>query len=107
MVALIENRSRAGLQRDLADFLALVEQYDAAKEYDHRYLVVLGALTCALAAGLRAGIRIDPAEPEWPVVYIELPTGQVSWHMPQHPVPWDGHDTAEKYRRCRAFAEAR
>lgn len=107
MVAMVENRSRAALKADLVDFLALVEQYDQAKEYDARYLAVMGAVTCALAGGLAAGIRIDPDELEWPVVYIELPTGQVSWHMPQHPIEWDGHDTAEKYRRCREYAETR
>lgn len=52
----------------------------------------------------------DPAEPGWPVLYIELPTGQASWHIspddldllehvPAGAATWDGHDTAEKYRR--------
>lgn len=101
----IENRPRADVARDLADFLVLIERYDQAKEYDNRYLAVCGALVAACACGFRAGVRVDPAEPEWPVIYIELPTGQVSWHLPQHPVAWDGHDTEEKYRRCRAFIE--
>lgn len=54
---------------------------------------------------------------DWPVIYIDLPrAGQISWHIakanmdlfghvstwqegePGAPV-WDGHDTAEKYRR--------
>lgn len=49
-------------------------------------------------------------DPDWPVVFIELPTGQVSWHISlsdldlfQHvntgDMVWDGHDTSEKYRR--------
>lgn len=44
------------------------------------------------------------------IVYIDLPTGQVSWHiqdregllfnhLPVLPNKWDGHDTKEKYRR--------
>lgn len=49
--------------------------------------------------------------PEWHgCVYIELPTGQVSWHFHDeqaylfdHLSPftgtWDGHDTEEKYQR--------
>jgi hypothetical protein len=90
---------------DLAEILAVIEKYD--EHYAQRYALVLQALAAASSKGYAVGVRIDPTEPEWPVVYIELPTGQVSWHMPQHPVPWDGHDTAEKYRRCRAFAEAR
>jgi len=51
-------------------------------------------------------------------VYIDLPTGQVSWHyhdshaylfegLPPYPGEWDGHDTAEKYRRLNALRPAR
>ena len=57
----------------------------------------------ALENGLQAGIRVDESEPEWPALYIELPTGQVSWHMPQHIRVWDGHDTEEKYWRIEEF----
>jgi hypothetical protein len=91
--------------RELAALLAAIERNDS--EYDLRYALVLRAMAVARDLGFAVGIRIDPADPEWPVVYIELPTGQVSWHMPQHPAPWDGHDTAEKYRRCREYALVR
>lgn len=48
------------------------------------------------------------------IVYINLPTGQVSWHIHDsekgffaHLDPgleeWDGHDTKEKYRRLRSL----
>ncbi len=84
--------------------LADIEAADT--NYPVRYGLVLRALDLATRAGLSAGIAIDPAEPDWPVVYIELPTGQVSWHMPAHPVSFDGHSTEEKYSRCRAFVEA-
>jgi hypothetical protein len=51
-------------------------------------------------------------------VYIDLPTGQVSWHfhdsqahlfahLPSGVVKWDGHDTPEKYRRLAAIDAAR
>jgi hypothetical protein len=63
------------------------------------------ALAVAVLEGWRGGIKLDPQEPDWPVVYIELPTGQVSWHVPAYAGEWDRHDTEEKYRRCRAFAE--
>lgn len=55
----------------------------------------------------------DKDAPDWPVVYVELPTGQASWHVAVEDfwlfegVPkvegylWDGHDTAEKYGRVR------
>ena len=50
-------------------------------------------------------------DPEWTnVVFIDLPFGQVSWHihdsemplfadLPPYDRPWDGHTTAEKYAR--------
>ncbi|WP_191304451.1 hypothetical protein [Lentzea cavernae] len=91
-------------QRELVRVLAQIEEHD--QNYDVRYRLVWQAAGLARDVGYDAGIRIDPNEPEWPVVYIELPDAQVSWHMPQHPVAWDGHDTEEKYRRVRAFVQA-
>jgi len=50
-------------------------------------------------------------DPEWKtIVFIEGPTGQLSWHLHDSDVPlfdglprgpnlWDGHTTAEKYER--------
>jgi hypothetical protein len=91
------------IRAELAELLALIERYDA--DYEARYDLVLEAVWTSRRLGYAAGFRIDPTEPEWPVAYIELPTGQVSWHLPQHPKPWDGHDTPEKYRRCRAYGQ--
>ena len=43
---------------------------------------------------------------------VDLPTGQVSWHLPKQEVigawpayqgPWDGHDLDEKQKRIEAF----
>ena len=86
---------------NLAQVLEQIAEHDT--DYDARYRLVFRALVLALAEGLEAGVRIDPNEPSWPVVYIELPTGQVSWHMPEHQTTWDGHDTDEKYRRVREY----
>lgn len=85
----------------LAAVLREVAEHDT--DYTERYPLVYRALALALKAGYPAGVRIDPTEPAWPVVYIELPTGQVSWHMPAHPTEWDGHTTPEKYQRVAAF----
>jgi hypothetical protein len=53
----------------------------------------------------------DPAEPDWAVVIVDLPTGQVSWHVSPDDMDlfghvarsdtnaWDGHSTEEKYQR--------
>lgn len=46
----------------------------------------------------------DATEPACPVVYIDLPTGQVSWRAPAYSTPWDGHTAETKYERCRAYA---
>lgn len=67
-------------------------------------------LVAHLAAAYPSSLTIDPAEPDWPVVLIDLPTGQLSWHISpddmdlfghvaQGAATWDGHDTQEKYRR--------
>jgi hypothetical protein len=56
---------------------------------------------------------VSDAEPGWgTAVYIQLPSGQVSWHISDEEVetlfshlsvdttvPWDGHTTDEKYQR--------
>lgn len=61
--------------------------------------------------------RADPDAPDWPVLFINLPTGQVSWHVNpedldlfQHVTvgteTWDGHTTDEKYARLDAHTRA-
>lgn len=88
----------------LINLLTLIEQCgDHPESYSTRNALVPEAVTEAIRLGYKAGTRIDPAEPEWPVLLIQLPTGQVSFHIPQFPDPWDGHDTAEKWRRVRAY----
>lgn len=62
----------------------------------------------------------DPDEPEWPVLYVRSPAGQLSWHINKDDldlfshVPvvdpddaraqWDTHTTEEKYRRVAELA---
>lgn len=87
----------------LSQTLRQIEENDT--NYAKRYDLVLDAMSQARSAGYAAGVRIDSEDTTWPVFYIELPTGQVSWHMPEHKQEWDGHDTPEKYRRCRAFGQ--
>lgn len=85
--------------------LGRIEQYDS--DYGRRYPLVLTALATAGYLGVPAGVNIDPSEPHWPgVVYIDLPTGQVSWHIPFYPYPWDGHSTPEKYERIRRYTQS-
>ncbi|MFE7462274.1 WDGH domain-containing protein [Nocardiopsis terrae] len=64
----------------------------------------------------------DPESPDWPVLYIDTPASQLTWHLspddldlfahvpvvaPEHPrARWDGHTTPEKYRRLAALTQA-
>ncbi|MFF1916146.1 hypothetical protein ACFVYE_32085 [Streptomyces sp. NPDC058239] len=63
--------------------------------------------------------RTDPNAPEWAVVTVETPAGQMTWHIAErdmdlfaHVQPtnricrgWDGHTTEEKYQRMRDLTE--
>lgn len=68
-------------------------------------------LVAHLASVYPSAIGTDPAEPDWPVVYIDSPAGQLSWHISPDDAPlfahvdrsesvtWDGHTTEQKYAR--------
>jgi len=80
--------------------------------YYDRNQAVMALAKLALELGYRAGLRIDPEEPDWPVLMIDLPTGQVGYHLPKNEIigqwpeykkEWDGHSLAEKRERLRKF----
>lgn len=88
---------------------------DLNSVYAERNAIVSLATKMAIALGYESGFRTDEqAEDEWKtVIYINLPTGQVSWHiherellwfrhLPQFSQSWDGHSTAQKYDRVLA-----
>lgn len=75
-------------------------------DYAKRYVLLITAHMCALRCGIPSGFRIDPADPDWPVLFFELPTGQVSWHVEPHASVWDGHTNAEKHQRIQACIQA-
>jgi hypothetical protein len=89
----------------------LLEAETAKNEAYHERNQVVAALTKLYPAG----IKVDPRDEEWPVVLIDLPTGQVSWHfhaseldlvahLGAYPGEWDGHDTGQKYARLASLA---
>ena len=75
---------------------------------------VVAALAKAYPSGV-ARTAIEGWSEDWHgCVYIDLPTGQASWHfhdsqaylfadLPPYTGKWDGHDTPEKYRRLAAL----
>ncbi len=91
----------------LATLLGAIEKTDEAGAYDIRNKLIYSAFAMASAIGYEVGIGYDPQEMvDWPVIFIELPTGQVSWHVPAHTIKWDGHTTEEKYIRVHDYSEA-
>lgn len=94
------------LVEQLKEIARIDSQEPDSRDYELRNIFVLHAMSSAAEIGLDVGIRIDPNEPEWPVAYIELPTGQVSWHLPQHKHEFDGHTTGEKYLRLHRYCDS-
>ena len=91
-------------------------QSDSMTEaYFDRNQAVLLAAALARTLGCNVGIGIDPDEPDWPVVFIELPTGkQASWHLPKSELvgewpdyddAWDGHTLEMKRARIAEYVE--
>jgi hypothetical protein len=73
--------------------------------YTHRNGLIWLALRYAFMCEYPCGVKVDQAEPDYPVVaYIVLPNlGQVSWHLPAFPEPYDGHSDIDKGARIIAY----
>ena len=80
--------------------------------YLDRNLVVQVLARLSHKLGYKVGIKDDS---KWPILYIDLPTGQVSWHIPKKELigdwpiyegKWDGHDLGTKRNRLKAYMEA-
>jgi hypothetical protein len=68
-------------------------------------------LVAYLAACYPSVIDDSGDDPDWPVIYVSTPSGQLSWHIAKADIgafchvphttgaTWDGHTTPEKYRR--------
>ena len=75
---------------------------DPEEAYLDRNLCVQTMVRMASELGYKTGIRDDG---NWSIFYIDLPTGQVSWHIPKLDIvgmfpeyldKWDGHDVDTK-----------
>lgn len=109
-----------------SEALAALEEMREQKRvaYRERNRVVIALAHMALQLGFRAGVaEHEPKEgetwdPTWNMaIRIDLPDGQVSWHVPDdqkhllcnlpaYKGEYDGHDSVEKYARLAAFTEA-
>jgi len=110
--------SRVGEEAPKSELQALRDEVARLRERkDGAYLErnqVVAALAKCFPSGL-ARTAIDGWDEEWHgCVYIDLPTGQVSWHyhdshahlfagLPPYKGTWDGHSTEEKYQRLAAI----
>ena len=79
--------------------------------YFDRNQAVQALARLAQAQGCTIGIRLD-ADPHWTILFIDLPTGQVSWHIKteemidQWPIYkgwWDHHTLEDKRARMHNF----
>lgn len=81
--------------------------------YYDRNQAVMALAVLAMQQGYTVGVSDDPDEKEYKVLTIDLPTGQVGWHLPkndlenwpQYDKPWDGHLLPEKRNRVKKFVE--
>jgi hypothetical protein len=89
---------------------------DINKVYSERNACVAMAVAMARRLGYRVGMRIT-IDHNWPIIFIDLPSGQVSWHvsredfiayfpndMDEYGGVYDGHDTNQKYERLVRYA---
>lgn len=97
---------------------------EGASVYRERAMLAALLARTVLAHGGKAGIRGHEPDPDptwspeyWTVLLIDLPTGQVSWHLhdsdrdlvaglPTYDGHWDGHSTELKLERVTACAVA-
>lgn len=88
------------------------QQKDINEVYNDRNL-----LACALAqaTGAPSGWKPDEESDEWAIVWIETPTGQVSWHVPREMAEklappkrnaeYDGYGREEKNDRLASWTK--
>lgn len=102
------------MQKTAADHEALGNM-EARKDEAYLERNRLVALLSTLFPAGRARTAIEGWSEDWHgCVYIDLPTGQASWHyhdsqahlfdhLPEYQGKWDGHTTEQKYERIAAL----
>ena len=111
----VEDALRAELEAAKAELQQAREAKDGA--YRERDMLV-AALSKIFPASLERHPDNEKWEDDWRwIVFIDLPTGQATWHIHDSELPmfdhlprlqgrkWDGHSTDEKYIRLAALPE--
>jgi hypothetical protein len=98
--------------------IAAAGKIDILQEQTNSAYTERNRLVALIASLYPSGIKktdIPGWDEEWHgCVYIDLPTGQASWHyhdseawmfrhLPRYEAEWDGHTTDEKYDRVAAL----
>lgn len=105
----------AGNKRHVQLIVPDLERAEAERDGAYRERAHLAAYLAALHPS-HIG-RTDPNAPDWPVLVVETPAGQMSWHIAErdlelfgHVRPtdricrgWDRHTTELKYERLRVL----
>lgn len=104
-----DGQQDAGHRSQVASLTIVMHQAQAERDKAYRERAALVAYLAAIYPAV-----IDYREdPEWPVVLIETPSGQLSWHFSREDAHlagflpgvtherklWDGHTTEVKYER--------
>lgn len=82
-----------------------VEIFENYTKYDYREKLVLKALSLAKDLGITSGFRHDDEQVHYPVVVIQLPFGEVSFHMPPVSIPFDGSKQEDQKLRADKYKE--
>jgi hypothetical protein len=90
---------------NLATLLAGVVREGDKGDYGARNQMIYAALACAALDGADCGVRFNQDDHEWPIVYIVLPTGQVSWTVQQFLPPASPHTIDENNAAIQKFVE--
>lgn len=105
----LRNMERMRFVGEVRDGIAELEK-QKNYAYEERNMLV-SALSKLFPSYLAEHQEDEDWEDDWRnIVFIELPTGQVSWHIHDSELKffshleyqenkWDGHNTKEKYRR--------
>lgn len=115
-MARVPNTIRQSVAEVIDELVAEVRDLNADSDATYLERNRLVALLAAIYPSGIARTDIPGWEPEWHgCVYIDLPSGQASWHyhdshahlfahLPPYSKPWDGHTTEEKYQRVADLA---